>query len=208
MFHFFSKDNHWGSNHLATKKMKKHKQERSNWMSYHLRHNADLLTDPSGWVTLETLAKFSPDFRRVPESQIIESILVVVGSDKKGRYALNSDNSHIRATNGHSVALTNPIVRRVSKDEQFPWAVHGTNEEAWIKIQQHGGLSRMTRDYIHFAVKPAHFRPDNQIEVYVYLDVAAMLNDGRELLMTTNGVLASVADVPLKYLSAGPKPKI
>jgi RNA:NAD 2'-phosphotransferase (TPT1/KptA family) len=188
--------------------MKKHKQERSNWMSYHLRHNADLLTDPSGWVTLERLAKFSPDFRRIPESHIIDNIVSVVGLDKKGRYALDTDNGRIRATNGHSVALTSPIVRRLSKDERFPWAVHGTNEEAWVKIQQHGALSRMTRDYIHFAVDPAHFRPDNQIEVYLYLDVAALLNDGRELLMTTNGVLASEADVPVQYISAGPKPKV
>lgn len=188
--------------------MKKHTQERSNWMSYHLRHNKDLLTDPSGWVTLETLAKFSPDYRRVPDVQIIGNILGVVGSDKKGRYALNTDKSHIRATNGHSVSLTNPIVRRILKDEHFLWAVHGTNEEAWEKIQQYGALSRRTRDYIHFAVNPAHFRPDQQIGVYLFLDVAAMLNDGRELLMTSNGVLASVADVPLQYISTGPKPVV
>lgn len=177
-------------------------------MSYHLRHNPNLLTDPSGWVTLEALSKFSPDYPRIRESQIIDKIIDVVGNDKKGRYALNDEKSCIRATNGHSVALTSPIMRRVSKDEHFLWAVHGTNEEAWVNIQQHGGLSRMTRDYIHFAVNPAHFRPDNQIEIFLYLDVVAMIDDGRELLMTTNGVLASEADVPLQYLSVGPKPKI
>ena len=186
--------------------MKNNKNERNNWMSYHLRHNADLLTDPTGWVQLETLAKFSPSYRLSDKTEIIRHILGVVDSDKKGRYALDDDKSRIRATNGHSVGLVAPIMRRVTADEKFPWAVHGTNEEAWVKIQQHGALSRMTRDYVHFAVNPAHFRPDNQIKVYVYMDVAAMINDGRVLLMTTNGVLASEADVPLKYLSVGPKP--
>ena len=184
----------------------KNQISRANWISFRLRHDLDLLTEPSGWVDLERLARFSPDYRRRSIEEIIAGIVTTTQHDKKGRYEI--DGTRIRATNGHSVKLTQPIMRRINIGENFPWAVHGTTTSAWARIQASGGLSKMTRDYVHFAVDHAHFRPSSQIDVHLYLDVESMLRDGRELFMTTNGVLGSVDDVPLRYLTVGNRPVV
>jgi RNA:NAD 2'-phosphotransferase (TPT1/KptA family) len=130
----------------------------SNWMSYHLRHNKTILTDPSGWVKMETLANLSPDKKLYSISMIVDNMLVVVSKDKKNRYALNYDSSMIRATNGHSVKLTDSIMKRLNANESFEWVIHATTKESWEKIQQYGALSRMSRDYVHFAIVPSEER--------------------------------------------------
>lgn len=189
-----------GKKHSSPKGQLSH----ANWISFRLRHDADLLTEPSGWVDLERLARLSPDYPRRSIEEIITGIVTTSQHDKKGRYEL--DGTRIRATNGHSVRLTQPVMRRINIGENFEWAVHGTNTSAWTKIQSSGGLSRMTRDYVHFAVECVHFRPSSQVDIHLYLDVESMLRDGHALFMTTNGVLASVDDVPLRYLTVGKRP--
>jgi RNA:NAD 2'-phosphotransferase (TPT1/KptA family) len=174
------------------------------WMSYNLRHNKELITDPSGWVLLTILAKLSPDYPKMDIIDIISKIQNDVKNDSKSRYDIDGD--YIRATNGHSVSLRAPIMYKLSDGNSFPWAVHGTTNASWIQIQKYGGLSRMNRDYIHFAVDKKHFRPDSQIEIYLYLDIITMLTVGHELYVTTNGVLLSIEDIPLEFLSIGPKP--
>ena len=171
-------------------------------IAYHLRHNAALLTEPSGWVELAALAALDPGYTE----RVVSDIRMTVAKDKKGRFEISG--TRIRATNGHSVALLAPVMRALSAGESaaFEWAVHGTTEEAWIAIQASGALKKMSRDYVHFAVDVAHLRPDTKVDVYLYLDAAAMLRDGRELFFASNRVLASVADVPLRYLSPGPRP--
>jgi RNA:NAD 2'-phosphotransferase (TPT1/KptA family) len=177
----------------------------SNWMSYNLRHNKIILTDPSGWVKMETLANLSPDRNLYSISVIVDNMLVVVSKDKKNRYALNYDSSMIRATNGHSVKLTDSIMRRLNANESFEWVIHATTKESWEKIQQYGALSRMSRDYVHFAIVPSHLR---NFDIYLYLDMKTFINDGNELWITTNNVIGSLVDVPLRYLSVGSRPTL
>jgi RNA:NAD 2'-phosphotransferase (TPT1/KptA family) len=173
-----------------------------NWMSYHLRHNANILTDPSGWVTIKSLASLSPEVTLTTD-QKIEKIMKTVNNDKKNRFIISSDSAFIRATNGHSVDLTNPVMRRITSDDIFPWVIHATTKEAWSKIQEYGSLSRMSRDYVHFAIIFPHLRSS---DVYLYFDIQSFINDGNELWMTTNRVLASMVDVPIRYLSVGSRP--
>jgi RNA:NAD 2'-phosphotransferase (TPT1/KptA family) len=173
-------------------------------MSFRLRHDLNLLTEPSGWVDLDRLCQYSPDYPRRSIEEIRTGILKTAQLDKKGRYEVNG--TRIRATNGHSVQLTQPVLRKITLGEKFEWAVHGTSTRAWTIIQSCGGLSKMTRDYVHFAVEHAHLRPSSQIDIYLYLDVDCLLRDGHTLFMTTNGVLGSVDDVPLRYLTVGSRP--
>jgi RNA:NAD 2'-phosphotransferase (TPT1/KptA family) len=177
----------------------------SNWMSYNLRHNKKILTDPSGWVKMETLANLSPDKKLYNISVIVDNMLVVVSKDKKKRYALNCDSSMIRATNGHSVKLTDSIMKQLNANESFEWVIHATTKESWEKIQQYGALSRMSRDYVHFAFVPSHLRI---FDIYLYLDMKTFINDGNELWITTNNVIGPRVDVPLRYLSVGSRPTL
>lgn len=178
-------------------------KNKRNWMSYNLRHNAKLLTDPSGWVSIETLAKLSPEVS-LSTAKRIENIIKTVEKDKKTRFCISADGTLIRATNGHSVDLAKPIMTRVLSDNSIPWMVHATTNEAWVKIQEYGGLSRMSRDYVHFAIDFPHLRP---FDIYLYLDSKSFIDDGNELWITSNNVIASMNDVPIRYLVAGPKPK-
>ena len=171
------------------------------WMSYNLRHNKMLEMDSSGWVHLNDLISLCPP----PEDnkdKILKIIKNAVKNDKKCRYEIIGNK--IRATNGHSVSLCNTIMTSITKNDKFDWVVHGTSEASWKVIQENGCLKKMTRDYIHFAIKREHLR--NQSQIYLYLCVEQLLEDGYNLFMTSNSVIGSIEDIPLKYLYVGDSP--
>lgn len=67
----------------------------------------------------------------------------------------DSENFRIRASQGHSLEIdsTSLLTPVNLTDEDFPSeVVHGTNAAAWKLILSTGGLRRMTRTHIHFAV--------------------------------------------------------
>ena len=177
----------------------------SNWIAFNLRHNKDIAMDCRGWVDIDVLAALSPDAVNRTQQQIVAGIRETVLKDKKGRFEVSE--SKIRATNGHSITLEQPFLRNITSEDKFTWVVHGTTASSWEVIQQSGGLKKMARDYVHFAVDRAHLRAVTQVQVYLYLDYAQMLKDGRALIITTNNVVGSVEDVPLRYLSVGVRPE-
>lgn len=181
------------------------------WMTYHLRHDANLVTDANGWVDIYSVAKLSPDYSHIHIDEIIEDILNHVKVSNKTRFAIKDEDEciYIRATNGHSIGLTDPIIQRVLQNHNFPWIIHVTTCDAWKKIQSYGGLSKMSRDYVHFAINHTHLRVYKKEDtVYLYLDINAMMHDGYELYITSNDVVLSMVDVPLRYLTEGSRPFI
>jgi 2'-phosphotransferase len=78
-----------------------------------------------------------------------EGLFAVVGERTK-----NGESLFIRANQGHSVALPDLDLERITVETlaQHPREiVHGTTAENWAKIQRAGFLSRMGRNHIHFA---------------------------------------------------------
>jgi putative RNA 2'-phosphotransferase len=159
--------------------------------------------DDCGWVDVNDLISLCdpPNDNKDEILRIIENAVV---NDKKGRYEILGDK--IRATNGHSVSLCNTIMTPITSKNKFSWVVHGTSEESWELIQKSGCLKKMTRDYIHFAIKDTHLRNKSQVQIYLYLLVDKLLNDGYKLFQTTNSVIGSFEDIPLKYLYVGDRP--
>jgi len=77
--------------------------------------------------------------------------------------------------------------------------IHGTYYEAFDKIIQSGGLSKMTRQHVHFAIGEPE--EDHVIsgmrkssEVIFFLDVQKAINAGITLLKSANNVILSPGD--------------
>jgi RNA:NAD 2'-phosphotransferase (TPT1/KptA family) len=93
----------------------------------------------------------------VPASKLAQSmettdnadeIVRVAQRDEKGRYQLddsNGDDLRVRATQGHSIKLENPLLDAIKGPEEVPLALHATSEEGWERIQRSGQLKRMNR---------------------------------------------------------------
>ncbi|CUG78710.1 RNA 2'-phosphotransferase (Tpt1/KptA), putative [Bodo saltans] len=128
---------------------------------------------------------------------------VVFGDDGKTVY--------IGANQGHSIEGIDADLVPITSIEQCPVAVHGTYLDAWPKIQSSGGLSPMGREHVHFAKGlPGDSKVISgmrtNVQVLVYLDVAAALKDKIPLVMSANGVILSAGVgtpplVPVKYFS-------
>ncbi|KAL8714251.1 MAG: hypothetical protein Q9220_001980 [cf. Caloplaca sp. 1 TL-2023] len=137
-------------------------------MSYVLRHGAEkegLKVDEGGWVNVQDLLTW-PRLRSLrvtfPE---LESIVL---TNAKKRFALipspsSSPNNPtkkpsdylIRAVQGHSlnIASENLLTRLLPEGGDCPEeAVHGTTEASWRAILKSGGVKRMGRGHVHFAV--------------------------------------------------------
>ncbi|KAL8689647.1 MAG: hypothetical protein Q9218_004733, partial [Villophora microphyllina] len=140
-------------------------------MSYVLRHGAEkerLKLDEGGYINCEDLLAW-PRLRSLkvtfPELQDI------VATNAKQRFALIPSPSStitasstpsakpsdylIRANQGHSIKIdsANLLTPLLPSDENCPEeVVHGTFEDSWAKILKTGGLKKMGRQHVHFAM--------------------------------------------------------
>jgi 2'-phosphotransferase len=176
-----------------------------------LRHNAHkvgLPMDQNGWVLVSNLLS-SPSISILNVTEA-ELCFVIVNNDKQ-RYAIKNkyEEKYIRANQGHSKDLgLNLDFRRIVSVDDVPdkIAIHGTYFKAWelIKIQ---GLSRMTREHIHFAIA----LPKSEIvisgmrdtvEVLIYINLDQALADQIPFFFSENNVILSpgINDIiPTKY---------
>ncbi|KAL8699711.1 MAG: hypothetical protein Q9201_005853, partial [Fulgogasparrea decipioides] len=136
-------------------------------MSYVLRHGAEkenLRLDEGGFINCQDLLSW-PRLRSLhvtfPELQNI------VATNSKQRFFLTPTASCtsptsskpsdylIRATQGHSlhIASENLLTPLLPDDAECPEeVVHGTFEDNWKLILETGGLKRMGRQHVHFAL--------------------------------------------------------
>jgi len=144
----------------------------------------------------------------------IEQIQQIVTESDKQRFQLKSvidDNGDqivlIRANQGHSIKnilddenLLQPITIEEINEGQFPICVHGTNNKALKLIQSSGGLSRMSRNHIHFS--SFDYRDDrvisgmrSNVSVLIYINLAKALTEGKlKFYLSSNRVILSPGD--------------
>jgi 2'-phosphotransferase len=185
----------------------------SHKLSLGLRHKAVELgwsMTPDGYVPVDQVLQHSL-FRGYTR----QDIETVVETNDKQRFHLcqrprsNYDASPeeedtvlcIRANQGHSLPFIDAdlLLQRLSEDnllQKVPMMVHGTYWDAWQCIQASGGLSKMTRNHIHFATGLP--RDDGVIsgmrrscEVYIFIDIAKCVRDQVPIYQSANGVLLS-----------------
>src|SRR4051812_14381643 len=102
----------------------------SKTLSYWLRHRPDdagLTLTSDGWTSSDAL--FTALQERFPVT--FDDLIAVVELNDKQRFEFSADLSHIRARQGHSVAVDLALEPKVPPS----WLFHGTVERFWPAIQ-------------------------------------------------------------------------
>ncbi|MFC9993212.1 RNA 2'-phosphotransferase [Nocardia sp. NPDC127526] len=167
-------------------------------LAYHLRHapgEIGLELDAAGWVEVaELLSALARGGRVLTRPELDE---VVVRNDKR-RFEFDPTGTRIRASQGHSINVELDYPLSTPPDTLF----HGTVAAALPGIRAEG-LKPMRRHAVHLsaaldtAVKVGGRRGK---PVVLMVDAAAMVRDGHEFRVSTNGVWL-VPAVPPGYLS-------
>lgn len=110
---------------------------------------------PDGYVRVSDVLKL-----RLFRGFALADVATVVSLDAKSRFELqtlsdgdgdNDDALYIRATQGHSIAnvIDDSLLTPIDDASQYDVVLHGTYIRHWDSILRQG-LSRMTRNHIHF----------------------------------------------------------
>ena len=179
-------------------------------LSYVLRHGAvkqKIAVRSDGFVLLSDILN-QQKFKGVTLDMVKE----VVAACQKQRFKLeqlpidsNEQQSsssgeeklewYIRANQGHSFSVPDLDLKPITSAEQAPVCIHGTYHAAWAHIKK-TGLSKMSRQHIHFATGVAHDETvisgmRNTAQVLIHMNVAKLIADGVPLLQSDNKVLLS-----------------
>ena len=132
----------------------------------------------------------------------------------------------IRANQGHSIKVDEEgLMEPVTLDSELPsTVVHGTDTRAWPLILSSGGLKKMGRNHIHFALGlPGGFKTLTESSsaadevqkepvisgmrksssVLIFIDIRQALEDGVKFWRSANGVVLSEGNdsglLPVRY---------
>lgn len=128
--------------------------------------------------------------------------LQVVQQDAKGRYVLDDSTTppRIRAAQGHTIQLENPVLKPVAAADEVPLALHVTGRQAWEDIRASGELRSMARMHIHFATQPHMMRANSWANVLLQLDLAGAMAAGHRFFMSDNQVLLTEGPLPVAFV--------
>ncbi|GAB1266729.1 RNA 2'-phosphotransferase [Aurantivibrio infirmus] len=167
----------------------------SKYLSFILRHKPDdigLELDESGWASIAELIEKSNKYN------ISREILdIVVETNDKQRFAIDSKNNRIRANQGHSI----DVELSLTAVEPPDYLLHGTATRFEQSIMSNG-LSKQKRHHVHLsasesvakAVGSRYGKP-----VLLKVDSKAMHSQGHEFYKTANNVWL-VSEVPTKFI--------
>ena len=161
----------------------------SKYLSYLLRHNPgdlDLNMDSNGWVSCkELIEKIHKQGRYIINLDILK---LIVRDDDKQRYAFSKNGEYIRANQGHSINVNMEYTPVTPPDVLY----HGTDSRFMTNIMESGGLSPMSRQYVHLskdittalAVAIRH----GNTPIIFHLDAKRMHKDGIKFYKSENNV--------------------
>jgi len=175
-----------------------------------LRHDAKFPKVDNGYATLDTIVsrfKLNDRIKQLPQfSNIQELLRHLVNTDNKSRFGVRCSDgtelssnvtarhtiTHLRANQGHSCNVSIELERLTPEmiGRHFVM-IHGTTMDAWQKIKK-DGLSKMTRDYIHFAKGlPGEVKSGmrQSSQVLIYIDAAKVMAANIPIYTSANGVL-------------------
>ncbi|KAG5726138.1 putative tRNA 2'-phosphotransferase [Termitomyces sp. T112] len=165
------------------------------WLLRHGAKNERLPMRPDGYVKVKDLME---NLKGKGQDIDFSGLQELVKADSKKRYDLKEDSGDwwIRANQGHSMEAVKLELQPVLSLKDIPTgvAVHGTTRQAWKLIAQEG-LSKMTRNHIHFA----QGIPGNGVisgmrsssQILIFLDVPKALDAGIKFFLSDNGVVLS-----------------
>jgi putative RNA 2'-phosphotransferase len=169
----------------------------SKTLSYWLRHRPDeagLTLDTAGWTSVDDVLGA---LARAGLLADIDALLRVVEENDKQRFELSPDLQHIRARQGHSVAV------ELALAPATPPAVlyHGTVERFLDAIMAEG-LRKMRRHHVHLSPTldtAQRVGARRGRAIILEIDATAMSADGAVFFATENGVWLTESVAP-RYL--------
>ena len=175
----------------------KDKKKISKFLSLILRHAPEVIglaLEENGWVSVEKLIEACADHGR---KFTFTDLKEVVATNDKKRFAFNEDETRIRASQGHSVA----VEIEFEKKEPPEILYHGTAEKN-VGLILAEGLKKMSRHHVHLSsetetaskVGMRYGKP-----IIFQVDTKAMLTEGFEFYVSANGVWL-VESVPPGFL--------
>lgn len=176
----------------------------SRTLSSILRHKAlelKLPIDDQGFIPVDRLLNHSYLTKLKVNQEDLEE---VVSSNEKQRFAFNSDHTQLRATQGHSIKLKNPILKEITNPADYPIVLHGTYRSVWPKIKESGQLISMNRTHIHLAQGlPGKVKSGarHNVDVLIYIDLEKALAAGLKFYESDNGVVLCPGPIPQEFWS-------
>lgn len=174
----------------------------SKFLSLVLRHEPGkigITLDAAGWVTVDELLQ---KLGRAGKGISLDTLRTVVATNEKKRFEFSGDGRHIRASQGHSVAVDLEYAEAPPPEILY----HGTAAR-FVEMIREKGLLKMNRHDVHLSaetkmtlqVGARHGQP-----VLLTIRAGDMHRDGRKFRQSTNGVWLT-AGVPPEYI-AFPRP--
>jgi len=169
----------------------------SKFLSLVLRHKPEhirLTLDREGWADIDELIARAGT-HGMPLTR--ETVLRVVETSDKQRFALDQAGQRIRANQGHSIDVDLGLEPR----EPPPILFHGTATTAIASIRGKG-LHAATRQHVHLSPDEAtaiKVRRRHGPPVVLRIDAARMRTAGHEFFCSTNGVWLTDS-VPTEFI--------
>ncbi|VEN42441.1 unnamed protein product [Callosobruchus maculatus] len=171
----------------------------SKTLSWLLRHGAvkeRLTIGADGYIRVADLL----NHRSLKGKCSIDDIKKIVETNDKQRFSLRCDENNeleICANQGHSLQCITEIAVIPLTDTDAV-VIHGTYYKHWATIKSQG-LSRMSRNHIHFATglpndKTVISGIRRSAEVFIYIDLTKALSDGIKFYKSLNNVILSPGD--------------
>ena len=171
----------------------------SKYLSLVLRHNPGLVSatpDSMGWVKVSDIIANTPNM-----ALNIELIEQVANENDKQRFQLNSDNTKIRAVQGHSFPVDYGDIIQAPSLRLY----HGTTQAKWQEIK-HAGLLSMGRTHVHLSndVETADIVSKRwktgSAPVILVVEAKQAWDDGIKFYLAENGVWLADS-IPPKYIT-------
>jgi len=177
----------------------KERKKLGKYLSYILRHAPEkegLEMDEHGYVSVPVLCK------KLDMSK--DDLDWIVDNNNKKRYAYNEDETHIRASQGHSIKVD------VELEEVNPphKLYHGTSFEILESLKKNG-LMKMNRQHVHLSADQDTARTvgkrhsKGKPPMILVIDAKLMHFNGHKIYLSNNGVYLT-DHVPIDYINVIP----
>jgi putative RNA 2'-phosphotransferase len=169
----------------------------SKFLSLVLRHHPEkigIALDENGWADVDELLSKMTAAGTAINKEILNE--VVITNDKQ-RFAFNSNQTKIRASQGHSV----DIELGLTQQQPPEFLYHGTTDQFISSIKMEG-LQKMQRTHVHLSADIATAQKVGSRRgkpVIVTVQSGQMYNDGFQFFLSENGVWLT-NQVPPAYI--------
>lgn len=165
-------------------------RQRSKKLAYLLRHDKNYQFDEHGWRSVDDLM--------TNHGYTMDELCEIVETNNKQRYEFSPDRTHIRARQGHSIAVDVELAECTPPDVLY----HGT-ATAYLESIMEQGLIKGNRLHVHLSATrdiALNVGRRHGEAVVLTVDAKRMAKEGHKFYLNRNGVWLT-DHVDVDYLS-------